>query len=160
MMQLLPPSLTTATRDTLMAAHTTFKEVISDYLRTVIVQCCKFDEAFTVATIPMDAGAVETASDDAGALGQRGVGSGLGRGGPPRAPVAPTRKLPPVGTHGWDKYDKATNNGFPPGTCGGCVSETHFRNDSPDTPNKGDIRPAKSKAKARARASGERALEE
>ena len=38
------------------------------------------------SSIPMDAGAVETAvAEDAGSLGQRGVGPGLGKGGPPRA---------------------------------------------------------------------------
>ena len=63
----------------------------------------------------MEAGLVDiaAAADDAGSLGQLGVGPGLGKGGGRVAPVAPTaRKLPPGGTLGWDKYDKWTN-GFP-----------------------------------------------
>ena len=96
----------------------------------------------------MDAGAVETAADDAGSMGQRGVGPGLGKGGAYRAPVAPTaRKLPPGGTLGWDKYDKWTNNGFPPGTCGGCGADNRFRNDCRDNPNKGKYPPSKGKGK-------------
>ena len=104
MMQLLSPSLKVATRDALMAARTDFKEVSPDYLRTVIVQRCEFEEASMGSAIPMDlAGAWETAAvaEDAGLLGQRGVGPGLGKGGPPRAPVPPTgRRLPPGGTLG------------------------------------------------------------
>ena len=65
--------------------------------------------------IPMDADRVDS-HDDAGSLGQRGVGPGLGKGSGYRAPVAPTAcKLSPGGTLGGDKYDKWTNNGFPPG---------------------------------------------
>ena len=47
----------------------------------------------------------------------------------------------------WDKYDKATNNGFPPGTCGGCGAEDHFRNDCPANPNNGKCPPRKGKGK-------------
>ena len=66
------------------------------------------------SAIPMDAGGVD-AQEDVGSLGQRGVGPGLGKGGAYKAPVAPTvRRLPPGGTGGWEKYDKTTNNGFPP----------------------------------------------
>ena len=163
--KLLPPSLKTATRDTLMAAQQSFKDVNPEYLKTVIVQRCEFDQAEMGSAIPMDAGAVDAAVEDAGSLGQRGVGPGLGKGGPPRVSVAPTsRRLPPCGTLGWDKYDRATNNGFPPGTCGGCGAEDHFRNDCPANPNKGKYAPAKAKARtARARdgvkANGARAKE-
>ena len=96
------------------------------------------------SAIPMDAGAVEAAvTEDAGSLGQRGVGPGLGKGGPPRAPVPPTgRRLPPGGTLGWDKYDRASNNGFPPGTCGGCGAPDHFRNDCPENPHKVNFPPS------------------
>ena len=45
MMQLLPQSLRVATRDTLMDARQTFVSVSPDYLRTIIVQRCEFDEA-------------------------------------------------------------------------------------------------------------------
>ena len=103
MMQLLPPSLKTATRDTLMVAHQTLKDVKPDYLSTIIVQRCEFDEAAMDTAVPMDAGAVKAATDDAGALGQRGAGPGLGKGRPPVVPVAPMRKLPPGGTLGWGK---------------------------------------------------------
>ena len=44
---------------------------------------------------------------------------------------------------GWEKYDKWTNNGFPPNTCGGCGSEGHYRNNCPDNPNKGKYPPRK-----------------
>ena len=103
------------------------------------------------SAVPMDAGAVETAAaDDAGSLGQRNVGLGFGKGGPPRVPVAPTRKLPPGNTLGWEKYDRASNNGFPPGTCGGCVADSHFRNDCRDKSHKGKfLPPAKAKIMAR-----------
>ena len=95
------------------------------------------------------------AADDAGSLGQRGVGPGLGKGGSYKAPAAPTtRKLPPGGTLGWEKYDKWTNNGFPPGTCGGCGSEDHFRNDCPDNSNEGKFPGRKSDPKGKAK--GER----
>jgi hypothetical protein len=88
-----------------MAAQQSFKDVNPDYLKTVIVQRCEFDEAAMGSAAPMDAGAVDAAVEDAGSLGQRGVGPGLGKGGPPKAPVAPTsRRLPPGGTLGWDKY--------------------------------------------------------
>ena len=62
------------------------------------------------SAIPMDAGGVDTqaAHDDAGSLGARGVGPGLGKGGAYRAP---------------ESYDKHTNNGFPSNTCGGCVGQ-------------------------------------
>ena len=148
-----------------MAAQQTFKDVRPDYLRTILVQRCELDEASMGSAIPMDAGAVETAAaDDAGSLGQCGVGPGLGKGGPPRTPVAPTRKFPPGGTLGWQKYDCASNNGFPPSTCGGCGADSLFRNDCADKPHKGKFPPAKAKAKARAiMARGERgkmALEE
>ena len=160
MMQLLPPALKIATRDTLMAAQQSFKDVNPDYLKTVIVQRCGFDEVAMGSAIPMNAGAVDAAVEDAGSLGQHGVGPGLGKGGPPRAPVAPTsRRLPPGGTLGWDKYDRATNNGFPPGTCGGCGAEDNFRNDCLANPNKGKYPPAKVKAKtARAKGEGARAV--
>ena len=101
MMQLLPPSLKTATCDTLMAAHQTFKGVTPEYLSTITVQRCESDEATMGTAVTMDAGAVEAATDDAGSLGQRGVGPGLGKGRPPTAPVAPTLKLPPGGILGW-----------------------------------------------------------
>lgn len=114
MMQLLPPALKIATRDTLMAARTTFAGVSAEYLETIIVQWCEFDDATMGSAIPMDAGGVD-AQEDVGSLGQRGVGPGLGKGGAYKAPVAPTvRRLPPGGTGGWEKYDKTTNNGFPP----------------------------------------------
>ena len=114
MMQLLPPALKVATRDTLMAARTTFAAVSAEYLETIIVQRCDFDDATMGSAIPMDAGGVD-AQEDVGFLGQRGVGPGLGKGGAYKAPAAPTaRRLPPGGTGGWDKYDKTTNNGFPP----------------------------------------------
>ena len=118
----------------------------------------------------MDAGAVADgdAVDDAGSLGARGVGPGLGKGRPPQAPIAPTRRLPPGATRGWDRYDKATNNGFPPGTCGGCGAEDHFRNDCPNNPNKGKFPPRKGKGKgkdgkgkwAKGKASGAKESEE
>ena len=151
MMQLLPPALKSATRDTLMAARYTVVSVSPDYLATVICQRCEFDDAAMGNSVPMEAGAVaDQAADDAGSLGQRGVGPGLGKGGPPRAPVAPTaRRLPPGGTGGWDKYDKYTNNGFPAGTCGGCGDPNHFRNDCPLNPNKVKFPPRKGKGKGK-----------
>jgi len=152
MMQLLPPSLKIATRDTLMAARQTFSQVSAEYLETIIVQRCEFDEAAMGSAIPMDAGGVE-AHDDAGSLGQRGVGPGLGKGGARRAPVAPTvAKLPPGGTGGWEKYNKFTNNGFPPNTCGGCGADDHYRNDCPQNPNRGKYPPReKGKGKGKGR---------
>ena len=100
MMQLLPASLRVATRDTLMAARQTFVGVSAEYLGTIIVQRCEFDEAAMGSAIPMDAGGVGTqgASDEAASLGQLGVGlglgkgggAGLGKGGAYRAPTAPT----------------------------------------------------------------------
>ena len=147
-----------------MAARTSFKEVSPDYLRTVIVQRCEFDEASMGSAIPMDADAIETAAaDDAGSFGQRGVGPGLGKGGPPRAPMAPTRKLPPAGILGWELYDRASNNGFPPGMCvSAAVPRTISAMTALTTPTRAISLPAKAKAKARARASasGERVLEE
>ena len=101
MMQLLPAALKIATRDALMAARQTFVGVSAVYLETIIVQRCELDEAALGSDIPMDAGGVYT-QDDAGSLGQRGVGLGLGKGGAHRAPVALTvAKLPPGGTGGW-----------------------------------------------------------
>ena len=89
MMQLLPSSLNTATHDTLKAARQTFVSVSAEYLETIIVQRCEFDEAAMGSAISMDAGGVD-AHDDAGSLGQRGVGPGFGNGGARRAPVVPT----------------------------------------------------------------------
>ena len=149
MMQLLPPALRVATRDTLMAARQTFTQVSPEYLETIIVQRCEFDEAAMGSTIPMEAGEVDTQAthDDAGSFGARGVGPGLGTGGAYRAPAAPTaRKLPPGGTGGWESYDKYTNNSFPPNTCGGCGAEDHYRNNCPLNPNKGK-HPPKGKGK-------------
>ena len=148
MMQLLPAPLKTATRDTLMAARTIVKEVTPDYLATVICQRCEFDEAAMGSAIPMDAGAVgdSPGGDNAGSMGARGVGPGFGKGRPPVNPPPVTRRpLPPGGTLGWDRYDKTTNNGFPPGTRGGCGAEDHFRNDCPNNPNKGKYPPRKGK---------------
>ena len=114
-----------------MAAHQTFKDVNPDYLKTILVQRCQFDEPSMGTAVPMDADAVETAAaDDAGSLGQRGVGPGLGKGALPRALVPPTvRRLLLGGILGLEKYDRATNNGFPSGACGGCGSVDNFRND-------------------------------
>ena len=158
MMQLLPQSLRVATRDTLMAARQTFVSVSPEYLRTIITQRCEFDEVALGSAIPMDAGAVAESAvltEDAGSMGQRGVGPGLGKGGAYRAPSAPTvQKLPPGGTLGWDKYDKWTNNGFPPGTCGGCGADNHFRNDCPQNPNKGKHPPRKGKDGGKAKGKG------
>ena len=55
MMQLLPPALKVATRDNLMAAQQSFRDVNPEYLKTVIVQRCEFDEAAMGSAIPMDA---------------------------------------------------------------------------------------------------------
>ena len=77
MMQFLPQPLCVATRDTLMAARQSFVGVSPDYLSTIIVQRCDFDEAALGGAIPMEAGAVE--QEDAGSLGQRGVGPGWAR---------------------------------------------------------------------------------
>ena len=63
-MQLLTSSLKIATRDTLMAARQTFVGVSADYLETIIVQRCEFDEAAMGSAIPMDAGGAD-AHDDA-----------------------------------------------------------------------------------------------
>ena len=67
MMQFLPQSFRVATRDTLMAARKTFVGVSADYLETIIVQLCEFDEAAMGSAIPMDAGSVDAAAaaDDA-----------------------------------------------------------------------------------------------
>ena len=83
MMQLLPPALWVATPDTLLAARQTFVGVSPDYLASIIVQRCEFDEAAMGNAIPIDAGLVDAAAaaDDAGSLGQRGVEPGLGKGG-------------------------------------------------------------------------------
>ena len=59
MMQLLPQSLRVATRDTLMAARQTFVGVSAEYLATIIVQRCDFDEAALGSAIPTEASAVE-----------------------------------------------------------------------------------------------------
>ena len=100
------------------------------------------------SAIPMEASAVDT-HDDAGSLGKGGVGPGLGKGGARRAPTAPTvAKLPPGGTGGWEKYDKHTNNGFPPNTCGGCGADDHYRNDCPLNPKRGQF-PPKGKGKGK-----------
>ena len=150
MLHFLPLALKFATRDTLMVARQTFSQVSAEYLETIIVQRCEFDEAAMGSAIPMDAGGVD-AHDDAGSLGQRGVGPGLGKGGARRAPVAPTvPRLPPGGTGGWDKYDKRTNNGFPPNTCGGCGADDHCRNDCPQNPNRGKY-PPREKGKGKGR---------
>ena len=50
-------------------------------------------------------------------------------------------KLAPGGTGGWEKYDKHTNNGFPPNTCGGCGADDHYRNDCLLNPNRGKYPP-------------------
>ena len=143
MMQLLPQSLRVATRDTLMATRQTFVSVSRDYLATIIVQRCDFDEAAMGRAIPIDSGGVD-AQDDAGSFGQRSVGPRLGKGGGYRAPAVPTtRKFLPGGTLNWDKYDKLSNNGFPPNTCGDCGAEDHYRNDCPENPNKGKYPPRK-----------------
>jgi len=156
MMQLLPASLRVAIRATRMVARQTFVGVSAEYLETIIVQRCEFDEAAMGSAIPMDAGGVDTGNDEAASLGQRGVGpglgkgggAGLGKGGAYRAPTAPTsRQLPPGGTLGWEKY-KWTNDGFPPNTCGGCGAEDHYRNDCPKNPNKGKF-PPKGKGKGK-----------
>ena len=83
MMQLLPPALRVATRDTLKFARQTFTGVFADYLQTNIVQRGEVDEAAMGSAIPMDAGIVDAAAaaDDAGSLGQRGVWPGHGKGG-------------------------------------------------------------------------------
>ena len=131
-----------------MAARQTFVGVSADNLETIIVQRCEFDEAAMGSAIPMDAGAVEAAvvTEDAGSMGQRGVGPGLGKGGGYRAPAAPTaRNLLPSGTLGREKYDKWINNGFPPNTRGGCGADDHYRNDCPEDPNKGKYPPRKGK---------------
>ena len=57
--------------------------------------------------------------------------------------------LPEALSAGWDRYDKATNNGFPPGTCGGCGADDHFRNDCPNNTNKGTYPPRKAKGKGK-----------
>ena len=103
MMQSCPPALRTATRDTLMAARQTMTAVSPEYLATIVTQRCEFDEAAMGSAIQMDAGGVDAAADDAGSLGQRGVGPGLSKGGGRFAPTAPTSKLPPGGTLGWEK---------------------------------------------------------
>ena len=104
MMQLLPQALRVATRDTLMAARQRFVGVSPDYLRTIITQGGEFDEAAMGSAVPMDAGAVETAADDAGSMCQRGLGPGLGKGGARHAPMAPTaRRLPPGGALGCEQ---------------------------------------------------------
>ena len=81
MMQLLPRDLQKATRDTLMAAQQQMASVTPEYLSTIIVQRCEFDEQAMGSAVPMDLGAVDTEVDDAGSLGQRGVGTGVGKGG-------------------------------------------------------------------------------
>ena len=92
--------------------------------------------------LTLSGGLIQNVGGDAGSLGKGGVGPGLGKGGARRAPVAPTvAKLPPGGTGGWEKYDKRTNNGFPPNTCGGCGPEDHYRNDCPLNPNRGKFPP-------------------
>ena len=73
MMQLLPTSLRVAGCDTPMAARQTFVGVSPDYLSTIIVQRCEFDEAAMGNAVPMDAGGID-AHEDTGSLGQRGVG--------------------------------------------------------------------------------------
>ena len=81
MTQILPRELKKASRDTLMAAWQMMAQVSPDYLSTIIVQRCEFDEASMESAIPVDAaGAVKSGDDDAGSLGQRGVGLGLGKG--------------------------------------------------------------------------------
>ena len=77
-MQLLPPALKVATRDTLMAARQAFAAVSAEHLQTTIVQRCDSDDATIGSAIPMGAGGVDS-QEDVGSLGQRGVGPGLGK---------------------------------------------------------------------------------
>lgn len=148
MMQILPPALKKATRDTLMAAQQKMADVTPEYLQTIIVQRCEFDDEAMGSAVPMDLGAVDAEEDDAGSLGQRGVGVGAGKGaGKGDVPNPPSRA---AGV--WkDKYDMKTNNGFRPGTCGGCGATEHFRKDCHLNPNRGKPFP-KPKAKAKAKA--------
>ena len=81
------------------------KNVTPEYLSSIIVQRCEFDDAAMDIAVPVDAGAVEAAIDDAGSLGLRGVRPGVGKGRLLAAPVAPTRKLPPGGTLGFENHD-------------------------------------------------------
>ena len=71
MMQLWPPALRKATRDTIMAAQKTMKSASSDYLHAIIVQRCEFDDAALEAALPNGR--------------RRGRRAGLGRRRVPRA---------------------------------------------------------------------------
>ena len=83
-----------------MAAQQKMAEVTPEYSSTIIVQRCEFDEQAMGSAVPMDLGAVEEGEDDAGSLGQRGIGTGVGKGGGKGdAPRPPKRaQLPPGGT--------------------------------------------------------------
>ena len=155
MIQICPPELRKGVRDTIMAAQKTQHSITSIYLHTIIKQRCEFDDAAMGEAVPMDANQVD--EDDAWSLGQRAVGPGAdkggGRGNASQQQVSDWKKLPPGGTGGWEKYNVKTNNGFPPGTCGGCGSPDHFRKDCPLNPSKGKPFP-KAKAKPKAKAFG------
>ena len=52
-------------------------------------------------------------------------------------------------------YDKWTNHGFPPNTCGGCGAEDYYRNDCPKKPNRGNFLPTgKGKGKGTGKGKG------
>ena len=81
------------------------------------------------------------------------MGKGGGKGNPPKTQP---RNLPQGGIGTCvEKYNVRTNNGFPPGTCGGCGAEDHYRIDCPLSPNRGKPFPkAEAKAKAKAKCTG------
>ena len=148
-----------------MAAQQSFKDVNPDYLKTVIVQRCEFDEAAMGSAIPMDAGAVDAAVEDAGSLGQRGVGPGLGKGGPPRALlVRPVGAYPQVAHLAGTSTTGPRTTGSHPAPAVDVGLKITSETTAQPTPIKASTPPAKEKAKtARARdvgkANGARAKE-
>ena len=59
MMQICPPELREATRDTIMAAQKTQQTISANYLTTIPKQRCEFDDAALGEAVLMDAGHVE-----------------------------------------------------------------------------------------------------
>ena len=168
LMQLLPEGLDQDTRDSVNAARKTPKNISYESLKEIMSERCEVDEV-RAAHLGKGGDQVGEVQGDAGSVGtavgpdvSKGAGRGSGGGGGARAvPGAPTTAKPPIGcSNEWERSDPRTDNGFPAGTCGGCGSPDHFRNDCPHNLNKGYTRasPPSAKAKAKTRAKAKSAL--
>ena len=177
-MQLLPNALAKTIRNAMLASHTNLKKISYDSMRELVVERVEADEVqagnFKGENVA-DVGEVYDADSVGRAVGP-GAGEGGGRGQTgangaaagartggarvvPGPPTVKASELPLRGTHGWEKYDQRTNNGFPQGTCGVCGVSDHFRSECPHIPHKGYTRsplpspaPSGQKPKAKAKA--------